>query len=97
MDPDPLLLVLLDLRKVYDNLGCGCILKTLEGYGAGQKIGHSGGVLGAAGGFQPTKWVPWPPVQGDPRNHTRGPDIYDTPSFGSIQRGMTLDVYDSVV
>ena len=72
MDPDPLLLVLLDLRKVYDNLGCGCILKTLEGYGAGQKIGHSGGFLGAAGGFHPTKWVPWPPSSRRPAEPHNG-------------------------
>ena len=51
VDQEPLLLVLLDLRKVYDNLERGRLLKTLEIYGAGSKnVGHSGRVLGAAGG-----------------------------------------------
>ena len=38
VDQDPLFLVLLGLRKVYDNLDRGWILKTLEGYGAGPKM-----------------------------------------------------------
>ena len=51
MDQDPLLLVLIDHRKVYDNLDWGKLLKTFEGYGGVDKnVGHSGGVLGTAGG-----------------------------------------------
>ena len=38
VDQDPLVLVLLDLRKLYDNLVRGQLLKTLEGYGAGPKM-----------------------------------------------------------
>ena len=38
VDQDPLLLVLLDLIKVYDNLDYVRLLNTLEGYGAGPKI-----------------------------------------------------------
>ena len=37
VDQDSLLLVLLDLRKAYDNLYQGWILRILEGYGAGPK------------------------------------------------------------
>ena len=37
LDQKPLFLVLLDLRKSYDNLDCGWIFNTLEGYGAGPK------------------------------------------------------------
>ena len=33
-----LLFVLLELRKLYDNLDRGRLLKTLEGYGAGPKM-----------------------------------------------------------
>ena len=35
MDQEPLFLVFLDLRKVYYTIYCGCLLTTLEGYGAG--------------------------------------------------------------
>ena len=35
---EPLLLLLLDLRKAYDNFDRGQLLKTLEGYGAGPKM-----------------------------------------------------------
>ena len=35
---DPIFLVLLEPWKDYDNLDCGCILQTSEGYGAGTKI-----------------------------------------------------------
>ena len=38
MDQDLLLLVFLDLRKSYDNLDRGCLLKTLEVYGVGPKM-----------------------------------------------------------
>ena len=38
LDQEPLLLMFLDLRKFYDNLDCGQLLKTLEGYGAGLKM-----------------------------------------------------------
>ena len=38
MDQDPLFLVFLDLRKEHENLDCGRLLKTLEGYGAGPKM-----------------------------------------------------------
>ena len=38
MDQDSLLLVFLDLRKEYDNLDCGQLLKTLEGYGSRPKM-----------------------------------------------------------
>ena len=38
MDQDLLLLLLLYLRKVYNNLEWGRLLKTLIGYGAGIKI-----------------------------------------------------------
>ena len=38
VDQDPLLLVLLDLRKVYINLDWGRLLQTIEGYGAGPKL-----------------------------------------------------------
>ena len=38
VDQDSLLLVLLDLRKAYDNLYQGWILRILEGYGAGPKM-----------------------------------------------------------
>ena len=34
----PLVLVLLDIIKAYNNLDCGQILKTLEGYLVGPKI-----------------------------------------------------------
>ena len=37
VDRGPLFLVLLDLQKAYDNLDCGRLLKTLEGYGAEKK------------------------------------------------------------
>ena len=35
MDQEPLFLVFLDLRKVDYTIYCGCLLTTLEGYGAG--------------------------------------------------------------
>ena len=38
VDQDPLFLVFLHLRKVYDNLYHGWLLKTLEGYGVGPKM-----------------------------------------------------------
>ena len=38
IDQDPLLLVLLDLKKAYDNQDHGRNLQTLEGYRAGQKM-----------------------------------------------------------
>ena len=38
VDQDLVFLVFLDIRKVYDNLQHGRLLKTLEGYGAGPKI-----------------------------------------------------------
>ena len=38
VDQDPLFLVFLDLRRAYDNLFCGLILKTLEGCGVGPKM-----------------------------------------------------------
>ena len=34
----PILLVLIDLRKAYNNLDQGRLLQTLEGYGPGQKL-----------------------------------------------------------
>ena len=37
VDQEPLFLVFLYLQKAYDNLDCGCLLKSLEGYGAGPK------------------------------------------------------------
>ena len=38
VDQEPLFWVLLDLRKSYDNLDRGRLMKTLEGYGSGPKI-----------------------------------------------------------
>ena len=38
IEQDPLLLVILDLKKTYDTLDCGRILHTLEGYRAGPKL-----------------------------------------------------------
>ena len=38
MDQDLLFFVFLDLRKAYDNIDGGRILKTLEGYWAGPKM-----------------------------------------------------------
>ena len=76
VDQDPLLLVFLDLIKVYDKLDHGQLLETLDVYREGG-AGNYGGVLGVVGGGPPTKWIPWPPVQGDPRNHTSGNDIFD--------------------
>ena len=38
VDQEPLLLVLLDLIKAYNNLYCGRLLKTLEGYREGPKM-----------------------------------------------------------
>ena len=35
---DPIFLVFLDLRKLYDNLDRGRLLQTLEGYGAGPNL-----------------------------------------------------------
>ena len=32
---ETILLVLLDLRKAYDTVDMGCLIQTLEGYGAG--------------------------------------------------------------
>ena len=79
MDQYPLFLVFPDLRKVYDSLVWGRILKTIGGYrGRAKNAGHYHGVLGAAGGGHPKKLVPKPPVQGNPWNHTRGTDIYNT-------------------
>ena len=39
VDQDPLLLVLLDLRKAYGNLYRGGLLQTLARYGAGPNYG----------------------------------------------------------
>ena len=38
IDQDPLLLVFLELRKVYDTLDRRFLLKTLEGYRSGPKL-----------------------------------------------------------
>ena len=38
IDQDPLLLVLLELRKSYDTLERRRIIHTLEGYGTGSKL-----------------------------------------------------------
>ena len=38
VDQDPLFLVLLDIRKAYDNLDCRQLLRTLAGYGLGSKL-----------------------------------------------------------
>ena len=38
VEQNPLLLVFLDLIKAYDNLDCGRLLKTLEGYRSGPKM-----------------------------------------------------------
>ena len=38
VDQDALLLVFMYLKKVYDNLDHGWLLKTLEGYGKGPKM-----------------------------------------------------------
>ena len=38
INQDPFLLVLLDFQKAYYILDCGCLLYTLEEYGAGPKI-----------------------------------------------------------
>lgn len=38
VDQDPLFLVFLDLRKIYENMDHGRLLQTLAGYGAGPKL-----------------------------------------------------------
>ena len=38
VDQDPLFLVFLNLRKLYENLDQGQLLKTLKGYRAGPKM-----------------------------------------------------------
>ena len=38
IDQEPLLIVLLDLRKAYDMLDLVCLLNTLEGYGVVPKL-----------------------------------------------------------
>ena len=38
VDQDPLLLLFLELRKSYDNMDCGRLLKTFEGYEARPKM-----------------------------------------------------------
>ena len=38
VNQDSLFLVFLDLRESYDNMDCGWILKTFEGYGAGLRM-----------------------------------------------------------
>ena len=38
VEQDPILLVFLELRKAYENLDRGRLLKTLEGYGVGPKM-----------------------------------------------------------
>ena len=43
--------------------------------GGAKKSGHYVIVLEKAGGVHPTKWVPWTPVKGDPKNLTMGPGI----------------------
>ena len=35
VEQETIFLVLLDLRKAYDTIYCGCLLTILEGYGAG--------------------------------------------------------------
>ena len=72
VDQDPLSLVLLDLIKLYDNLDCGRLLKTLEGYGAGPKMRGIREILDVSGSGLPEKLLPYPLVQVDLRNHTRG-------------------------
>ena len=50
--------------------------------------------MGAEGGGHPEKWLPCPPVQGDPQNHTRGPVIASTIYHVSGKCGSALDVHD---
>ena len=38
LDQDPLFLVLIDLRKAYENLECGRLLQTMAGYWEGPTL-----------------------------------------------------------
>ena len=61
VEHNPLLLVLLELRKAYENLGCGQILKTLEGYRAGPKMRGNIAYFWPKQEVVALNWGPWYP------------------------------------
>ena len=82
-------------QKFSLQLGTRPDTKYLEGvWGRAKNSGNYVRVMGSAVGGHPTELVPWSLVQGNLRNHTRGPDIANNVQRGGRKHGPTLAVHD---